>query len=85
MILFLDGATAMAAFIGGLFFLRFWRQTGDRFFLVFGLGLWMWAVEWTFRALAPAASRDVPYAFLIRLGGFLAILAGILQKNRRTR
>jgi Family of unknown function (DUF5985) len=35
--LMLIGAIAMACFTASLFFLRFWRKTGDRFFLFFSL------------------------------------------------
>lgn len=31
------GAIALASRLAGLFFLRFWRSTGDRFFLYFAL------------------------------------------------
>ena len=33
----LIGAIAMGWLVAGLFFFRFWRQTGDRFFLWFAL------------------------------------------------
>ena len=31
------GAISMASLIAGLFFLRFWKDTGDRFFLFFAV------------------------------------------------
>lgn len=31
------GAVAMASFVATLFFLKFWRQTRDRFFLLFAV------------------------------------------------
>ena len=33
----LIGGIAVAALVAGLFFFRFWRTTGDRFFLLFSL------------------------------------------------
>jgi uncharacterized membrane protein HdeD (DUF308 family) len=33
----LFGAIPMASLIAGLFFLRFWKDTGDRFFLFFAV------------------------------------------------
>lgn len=35
--LMLLGAISMASLVAGLFFLRFWRDTGDRFFLFFAV------------------------------------------------
>jgi hypothetical protein len=32
---FLTGAIAMASAVAALFFLRFWRDTGDRLFAIF--------------------------------------------------
>jgi hypothetical protein len=34
---FIMGAIAMASAIAALFFLRFWRDTGDRLFVIFAL------------------------------------------------
>ena len=31
------GAISMASLVAGLFFLRFWKDTGDRFFLFFAV------------------------------------------------
>ena len=40
----LSGAVAMASFATTLFFVKFWRQTSDVFFLLFALAFAMWAV-----------------------------------------
>jgi len=41
MIEFLSGAVTMGFAIASAFFLRFWRRTGDRLFLVFALAFWL--------------------------------------------
>lgn len=40
----LSGAVAMASFVATLFFLRFWRQTLDKFFLLFAIAFGLDAV-----------------------------------------
>lgn len=80
----LVGAIAMASLIAGLFFLRFWKTTQDRFFLFFGLAFF---VESLNRALlVPTAGNgdDIfDYSFyLLRLVAYGLILFAILDKNR---
>ena len=41
----LIGAIAALSFVIGSFFMRFWRVTNDRFFLLFGLALWIEAAN----------------------------------------
>ena len=80
---FLIGAIAMGFAIAGLFFLRYWRESGDRFFAWFGTAFFVLAAN---RALLAFMNEDreatlVPY--LVRLLAFLIILAAILDKNLR--
>jgi hypothetical protein len=81
MIAFLNGV-AMAASLGvGLFFLRMWRESRDRFFALFGLAFWILALNWLALLWAsPAEHRH--YVYAIRLVAFVLILAAIVDKNR---
>lgn len=77
----LAGAVAMGSLLIALFFLRFWRDTQDRFFLLFALSF---ALEGVHRAVAAfdlAASEDTPTHYLLRLMSYLLILAAIADKN----
>jgi hypothetical protein len=78
----LIGAISMASMVAGLFFLRFWRSTGDRFFLFFALSFFIEGVNRV--ALAPAAQDNdgTPAYYLIRLLAYGLILYAILDKNR---
>ena len=38
---FLSGAITMGFLAGGLFFLRFWRETRDQLFLTFAVAFWL--------------------------------------------
>lgn len=78
----LIGAIAMASMVAGLFFLRFWRSTGDRFFLFFALSFFIEGVNRV--VLAPVAQDNdgTPAYYLIRLLAYGLILYAILDKNR---
>ena len=81
----LAGGIAVAALAAGLFFLRFWRTTGDRFFLYFALAFW---IEGAHRlALYQWLGQDEasPYYYLPRLVAYGLIIAAIVDKNRKAR
>lgn len=78
---FIMGAIAMASFVAGLFFLRFWRRTGDRLFAIFAFAFWLLgltrvALVWN----TSAAENDLIY--WVRLLAFASILVAIIDKNR---
>lgn len=80
--LIMGGAVAMASLIAALFFLRFWRQTRDNFFVLFAIAF---AIEGLSRfALAFVQSSDVaePYFYVPRLVMFVLIIVAIVLKNR---
>jgi len=78
----LTGAIAMASMVAALFFLRFWRSTGDRFFLFFALSFFIEGLNRVF--LSPTAQTDDgnPAYYLIRLLAYGLILYAIFDKNR---
>ena len=79
----LSGAIAMGAFIIALFFLRFWRSTGDRIFLYFFLSFVVQAGHRVYTALPLISPADEEAAlhYLIRLLAYALILWGVLEKN----
>ena len=76
------GAIAMASLTVGLFFLRFWRKTGDRFFLFFAASFFVEGVNRAVLGLASVPGELEPLIYLIRLFSFVLILAAIVDKNR---
>lgn len=76
------GATAMGAFVAGLFFLRFYRQTKDGLFAYFGAAFWILAVHWLALGMATPAEEARVYFYIARLLAFLLIIVAIVQKNR---
>jgi hypothetical protein len=79
---YLDGAITMAFATAGLYFLRFWRDTGDRLFLIFACSFWLLAVARFGLVMTgeDEADRRV-YFYLLRLIAYLLILYAILEKN----
>jgi hypothetical protein len=77
------GICALASLLAGLFFLRFWRDTRDRFFLYFAVAFGIEAVNWTVIGLAAVSPEAMPYIYLARLFSFLLILGAIVDKNRK--
>ena len=84
--LFFMGAMAMASFIVGLFFLRFYRETHDRLFLIFSLAFTLLGCTRVALAMSIAANRisadEHQSIYLIRLAAFVLILIAIIDKNR---
>lgn len=79
----LSGATVLAAGIIALFFLRYWRQTRDRLFLLFSLAFVLEGIQRTLLFINLDGDPNAPHSYLIRLCEYLLILAAIVQKNRR--
>jgi hypothetical protein len=78
------GAIAMGFAIAAVFFLRFWRETGDRLFALFALAFAVLAGGRVLHALMePDGILEKHY--WLRLTAFLIILAAILDKNRSSR
>lgn len=80
---FLTGATAMACWIAMLFFLRFWRETGDYLFGMFSAAFLLLGLTRLGLALSHEPSEGQTYLYWIRLSAYLLILVAIANKNRR--
>jgi hypothetical protein len=77
------GAIIMGYAVAAVFFLKFWRRTGDFLFLAF-------AAAFTLMAMTPLLTTwlDVPREeqspfYLLRLLAFLIIIVAIIRKSRR--
>ncbi|UGB36890.1 DUF5985 family protein [Frateuria soli] len=83
LIYFLSGAVTFGFFIGGLFFLRFWRRTGDKLFLAFSLAFGLLGTAQIVIAMTNVYFEDRSAAYLIRLAAFAIIIVAIGRKNRK--
>lgn len=79
--LFVLGATAMASATAGLFFLRLWRESRDRLYVMFACAFWLEALARTLLLLAPSPHEGHPALFLLRVGAYGLILLAIADKN----
>src|SRR5919106_2567148 len=80
--LMLLGAISMASLIAGLFFLRFWKDTGDRFFLFFAFSFLLEGLNRAVLGLVADPNEDRPFFYFVRFLSFVLILVAIAHKNR---
>lgn len=81
---FLLGGIVMACLAAGLFFLRFYKRTADRLFVMFAISFWMLGLNWLM--LAFIQRDEVRTAlYVVRMLAFVLILVAIIDKNRRAR
>jgi hypothetical protein len=78
----LSGAILMGYGVCALFFLRFWRQTRDRLFLVFALAVGLLGLQRLALVLTEPVEESRTGLYVVRLVAFLLILGAIVDKNR---
>jgi hypothetical protein len=83
--LFLAGAGTLAAWVIALFFLRFWRRTGDSLFIYFALSFAIEGALRAYMALTGAGADTGANVYFLRLLSYGLIVVGIVGKNRRSR
>ena len=83
--LMLLGAIAMANLTISLFFLRFWKKTGDSFFIFFAISFGLEGFNRILLAIYTDTDENRPFLYLVRLVSFVLILIAIIDKNRINR
>lgn len=81
----LSGALVIACAVAALFFLRFWRQTRERFFAIFSAAFWVLALNWLGLGLTATGDEARTYFYILRFISFLLILVAIWDNNRPRR
>jgi hypothetical protein len=79
---FILGLNVMASVIAALFFLRFWRKTRDRLFCIFAIAFFLLGLNWLLLAVLRTNEEQTALLYTLRLLAFVAILVGIVDKNR---
>lgn len=82
---FLSGAITAGYLLVGLFFLRFWRRTQDRLFVLFAIAFWLLAANQAILAVGDIARESQSWVYLLRAAAFSLIIGAILAKNLPTR
>lgn len=80
---FLTGAVTFGYLLAGLFFLRFWRRTGDELFLAFAVAFALLGMAQGAIMLANNYLEERSWAYLPRLAAFALIILAIGRKNRK--
>ena len=78
---FLAGAVTLGYLLGAAFFLRFWRKTSDRLFLAFACAFALFALNQALVDMLNVVFELTSAAYLLRVLGFVLILAAIFDKN----
>ena len=81
---FLWGMLTMACLTATAFFLKFWRISADRFFLLLSIAFLALAMNWVGLAMTDPPSEARHYVYFVRLSAFVLILIAIIDKNRQT-
>jgi hypothetical protein len=80
---FLIGMMAMGSFTAALFFLRFWRESGDRLFGMFSAAFLLLGLTRFGLSLSHEPIEAQTSLYWVRLLAYLLILVAIVDKNRR--
>ena len=82
---FLSGAITMGFVVAGLYFLRFWKKTGEGLFVPFALAFWLLGLVQALLTFSNIPVEERSWLYLLRLVAFLLILVSIWRKNRSSR
>jgi len=78
----LSGLVVMGDLIAALFFLKFWRRSGDSLFAIFAASFGLLALGQVLLALTNVPVEERSWIYLLRLAAFTLIIVAIVRKNR---
>jgi len=80
---FISGMIMMGYLVSGIFFLRFWRDSRDRLFALFGAAFFILALQ----RVGLQLSHDIPEHeslwYFVRLAAYVIIIIAIIDKNQK--
>lgn len=82
---FFAGAITFGYLTASLFFIKFWRRSADRFFLLFALSFAVLGLERILLEFSKVTAETRGYYYLLRLAAFTIIVIAIVDKNRQPR
>lgn len=77
------GAIIMGYTVASLFFMKFWRRTGDRLFLAFAIAFLLLAATPLLTLVFEIPREEQSPFYLLRASAFLIIIIAIVAKSRR--
>lgn len=81
MVEFLSGAVTAGYLVAAGFFCRFFRRTHDRLFIAFAAAFLLFALNQALVGLFNVTTEPASLIYVLRVLGFVVILAAILDKN----
>lgn len=79
---FLLGIIVTASLTAGVYFMKFWRRTGDQLFLAFAAAFIIEGLNRIGFLFVNVPNEGSPIIYTVRFLAFLMILAAIVRKNR---
>jgi hypothetical protein len=79
---FLLGIIVTASLTAGVYFLKFWRRTGDPLFMAFAAAFTIEGLNRITYLFLERPNEGSPAIYVVRLLAFLIILIAIVRKNR---
>jgi uncharacterized membrane protein len=76
------GVIGALCWVVGLYFLRFWKKTRDRFFGYFAAAFWLLGVGRLAMAVLGETNEAHRSIYLVRLVAYAVFLLAIVDKNR---
>lgn len=76
-----SGMITAGFLVAALFFFRFWKQTRDSLFAIFGVSFLLFATSQAASVFFNAPRDDRIWVYLLRLAGFVLLLIAIVRKN----
>lgn len=80
-LLFGSGLITAGFLVASLFFMRFWRRTGDSLFAFFAAAFVLLALNQALAALLGLPRDELGWVYLLRIAAFTLIIFGIVRKN----
>lgn len=77
----LIGGIATASLTVGFFFLRFWKRTGDKFFMFFAASFLVEGINRITQGFASDPNEGRPLFYVVRFISFCLIIIAIVYKN----
>lgn len=78
-----SGAIIMGYAVAALFFLKFWRRTGDSLFLAFAAAFLLLAATPLLTVALEIPREEQSPFYLLRAAAFMIIIVAIISKSRR--
>jgi hypothetical protein len=77
-----SGMLVAGYLVAGLHFLKFWRRSRDRLFVMFAVVFWVLAVQRAALAFTATLPTAEIFLYALRLAAFVLIIVAIVDKNR---